>query len=107
MQRSALCGGRATDLRAHRRRRAALAAAVHQPLSRPHLRDGAARPDADRFPGGQRRSLLAAVEGSAPRIVHVDPRDGGDATELDLADFLQQRSGMPVSYVIAAYNDMA
>jgi hypothetical protein len=43
------------------------------------------------------------VEGSAPRIVRVDPRDGSEATELDLADFLQQRWGMPVSYVIAAY----
>ena len=35
------------------------------------------------------------------------PRDGSEATELDLADFLQQRWGMPVSYVITAYNDMA
>src|SRR5215471_15523044 len=51
--------------------------------------------------------LLVAVEGSAPRIVRVDPRDGSEATELDLADFLQQRWGMPASYIIAAYNDMA
>jgi hypothetical protein len=51
--------------------------------------------------------LLVTVEGSAPRIVRVDPRDGSEATELDLADFLQQRWGMPVSYVITAYNDMA
>ena len=40
--------------------------------------------------------LLVTVEGSAPRIVRVDPRDGSEATELDLADFLQQRWGMPV-----------
>ena len=39
--------------------------------------------------------------------MRVDPRDGSEATELDLADFLQQRWDMPVSYVIAAYNDMA
>jgi hypothetical protein len=39
--------------------------------------------------------------------VRIDPRDGSEATELDLADFLQQRWGMPVSYVIAAYSDMA
>ena len=44
--------------------------------------------------------LLVTVEGSAPRIVRVDPSDGSEATELDLADFLQQRWGMPVSYVI-------
>jgi hypothetical protein len=58
-------------------------------------------------PGGGGEVLLVAVEGSAPRIVRVDPRDGSEATELDLADFLQQRWGMPVSYVIGAYNDMA
>jgi hypothetical protein len=51
--------------------------------------------------------LLGAVEGSAARVVRVDPRDGGEATELDLADFLGQRWGMRASYVIAAYNDMA
>ena len=39
--------------------------------------------------------------------MRVDPRDGSEATELDLADFLQQRWGMPASYIIAAYNDMA
>ena len=58
-------------------------------------------------PLGSGEVLLAAVEGSAPRIVRVDPRDGSEATELDLADFLQQRWGMPISYVITAYNDMA
>jgi hypothetical protein len=55
--------------------------------------------------GGE--ALLAAVDGSAARIVRVDPRDGSDGTELDLPDFLRQHWGMPASYVIAAYNDMA
>jgi len=32
--------------------------------------------------------LLATVEGSAARLVLVDPRDGSEVTELDLADFL-------------------
>jgi hypothetical protein len=58
-------------------------------------------------PSGRGEILLAAVEGSAARIVRVDPRDGGAATELDLPEFLRQRWGMPADYVIAAYNDMA
>ncbi|MBV8133614.1 MAG: hypothetical protein JO282_14055 [Alphaproteobacteria bacterium] len=58
-------------------------------------------------PSGRGEVLLAAVEGSAARIVRVDPRDGGGATELDLPEFLRQRWGMPAGYVIAAYNDMA
>jgi hypothetical protein len=58
-------------------------------------------------PSGSGQVLLAAVEGNAARIVRVDPRDGSEATELDLADFLGQRWGMRASYVIAAYNDMA
>jgi hypothetical protein len=58
-------------------------------------------------PTGGGEVLLVAVEGTAPRIVRVDPRDGSEATELDVADFLSQHWGMPVSYVIAAYNDMA
>ena len=60
-----------------------------------------------RAPTGSGEVLLAAVEGTAPRIVRVDPRDGSEATELDVADFLRQRWGMPVGYVIAGYNDMA
>jgi hypothetical protein len=51
--------------------------------------------------------LLAAVEGSAARIVRVEPRDGSEVTDLDLADFLGRQWGMPAGYVIAAYNDMA
>jgi hypothetical protein len=42
-------------------------------------------------PSGQDQVLLGAVEGSAARVVRVDPRDGSEATELDLADFLGQR----------------
>ena len=56
---------------------------------------------------GQGEVLLAAVEGSAGRIVRVDPHDGSEASELDLPDFLGRQWGMPASYVIAAYNDMA
>ena len=51
--------------------------------------------------------MLAAVEGSAARIVRVDPRDGSEVTEADLPDLLGRQWGMPVGYVIAAYNDMA
>jgi hypothetical protein len=58
-------------------------------------------------PSGQGRVLLAAVEGSAARLVRVDPRDGSEATELDLADFLGTAWGTRASYLIAAYNDMA
>ena len=58
-------------------------------------------------PGGEGQDLIAAVEGSASRIVRVDPRDGAEVTELDLQDFLGRAWGMRVGYVIAAYNDMA
>jgi hypothetical protein len=58
-------------------------------------------------PSGHGEVLLAAVEGSAARIVRVNPRDGSEAAELDLADFLHRHWGMPASYVIAAYNNMA
>jgi len=50
--------------------------------------------------------LLAAVEGSAPRVVRVDPKDGGEATDLDLVEFLNSRWQTQVGYVIAAYDDM-
>jgi hypothetical protein len=56
---------------------------------------------------GQDQVLFAAVEGSAARLVRVDPRDGSEVTEIDLADFLGHRWDMRVGYVIAAYNDMA
>jgi hypothetical protein len=55
--------------------------------------------------GGE--ALLAAVEGSAPRLVRITPGDGSEVTELDLDDFLARAWGMRPAYVIAAYNDMA
>ena len=58
-------------------------------------------------PSGHSEVLLAAIEGSSARIVRIDPRDGGEVSELDLPDFLRQQWGMPASYVIGAYNDMA
>ncbi len=57
-------------------------------------------------PIGQGRVLLAAVEGTAARIIRVDPRDGSAATDLDLHDFLSRAWGMQVGYTIAAYNNM-
>ena len=59
------------------------------------------------IPGGAGDVLLAAVEGNAARIVRIDPRDGSEATELDVDDFLGRAWGMRPSYVITAYNDMA
>jgi hypothetical protein len=56
--------------------------------------------------GSGREALLAAVEGNAPRLVRIDPTTGGEATELDLQDFLATTWGMRVNYTIAAYNDM-
>jgi hypothetical protein len=58
-------------------------------------------------PTGQGQVLLAAVEGSAARIVRIDPRDGSETTELDLRDYLSRAWGMNVGYIVAAYNDMA
>ncbi len=58
-------------------------------------------------PDGHGQVLLAAVEGTEPRIVRVDPRDGSEATDLDLHDFLGKAWGMDIGYMIAAYNNMA
>ena len=58
-------------------------------------------------PAGHGSVLLVAVESTAARIVRIDPRDGSEATELDLRDFLTREWGMQVRYTIAAYNDMA
>jgi hypothetical protein len=58
-------------------------------------------------PSGSGEVLLAAVEGDAARIVRVDPKDGSEATELDLGSFLSTAWQIRVGYVIAAYNDMA
>ncbi|MGO8800684.1 MAG: hypothetical protein ACLQE9_13695 [Roseiarcus sp.] len=60
---------------------------------------------ADPASGGE--VLLAAVEGSDGRIVRIDPRNGNEATDLNLSDFLSRAWGMEVGYTIAAYNDMA
>jgi len=58
-------------------------------------------------PDGHGQVLLAAVEGSAARIVRIDPRDGSETTELDLRDYLSKAWGMDVGYIVAAYNNMA
>jgi hypothetical protein len=52
------------------------------------------------------QALLAAVEGTAARIVRIDPATGAEAAELDLSRFLARAWGMRVGYVLAAYNDM-
>lgn len=51
--------------------------------------------------------LLAAVEGTAARIVRINPETGQDFPELDLRAFLSRSWRIDVRYVIAAYNDMA
>lgn len=58
-------------------------------------------------PAGAGAVLLVAVEGTAARLVRVDPRDGSAVSELELADFLGRHWGMPAGYAIVAYNDMA
>lgn len=58
-------------------------------------------------PGADGEVLLTAVEGNAPRIVRVDPTDGGETTEVNLDDLLGQVWGTRPGYVITAYNDMA
>jgi hypothetical protein len=59
------------------------------------------------IPGGAGgEALLAAVEGNEARLVRIDPTTGGEATELDLKEFLGRAWGMRVNYTIAAYNDM-
>src|SRR5262249_17034953 len=57
-------------------------------------------------PTGQGQVLLAAVEGTAGRIIRGGPHDGSETTELGLPDFLGRAWGMKVGYTIAAYNDM-
>ena len=57
-------------------------------------------------PSGNGEVLIAAVEGDAARIVRIDPNDGSDATELDLATFLSRQWQTRATYIIAAYNDM-
>src|SRR5258708_33596175 len=57
-------------------------------------------------PSGSGQVLLVAVEGSAARIVRIDPASGGETTELDIPAFLNSAWATKVGYVIAAYNDM-
>jgi hypothetical protein len=54
-----------------------------------------------------REMLLAVAEGYQSRIIRIDPADGSETTELDLDGFLNRAWGTKVSFVIAAYNDMA
>ncbi len=54
-----------------------------------------------------REMLLVVAEGYQSRIIRIDPADGSEATELDLDAFLNRAWGTKVSFVIAAYNDMA
>lgn len=54
--------------------------------------------------GGE--ALLAVVEGRKSRIVRIDPRTGAEATDMDLAGFLDDAWHTQVSYVVGAYNDM-
>ena len=56
---------------------------------------------------GHGQVLLAGVEGTEPRIVRIDPRNGSETTDLDLHDFLDKAWGMVTGYMTAAYNDMA
>jgi hypothetical protein len=58
-------------------------------------------------PSGTGEVLLAAVEGDVARVLRIDPKDGSEATELDLGSFLSTAWQTRVNYVIAAYNDMA
>jgi len=54
-----------------------------------------------------REMLLAVAEGYQSRIVRIDPADGSETPDLDLDTFLNRAWGTRVSFVIAAYNDMA
>jgi hypothetical protein len=57
-------------------------------------------------PSGTGQSLLVAVEGTAARIIRIDPSSGQETTELDIQAFLDKAWQTKVGYVIAAYNDM-
>jgi hypothetical protein len=57
-------------------------------------------------PGLGGEVLLAAIEGNASRIVRIDPRSGGETTELGVDDFLGSGWGMRPGYTIVAYNNM-
>jgi poly(A) polymerase len=55
---------------------------------------------------GQGQALMVAVEGTAVRILRIDPSTGRDETELDLQAFVGRSWGTTVGYLISAYNDM-
>ena len=57
--------------------------------------------------GAGRDMLLAVAEGYQSRIIRIAPADGSEVTELDLDAFLNRAWSTKVSFVIAAYNDMA
>lgn len=57
-------------------------------------------------PSGQDQTLLLAVEGSAARVLRVDPATGQETTEVDLIAHLSRTWQTRISYVIAGYNDM-
>jgi hypothetical protein len=57
-------------------------------------------------PSGAGQALLVAVEGTAARIIRIDPSTGEETTELDIPTFLNSTWATKVGYVIAAYNDM-
>jgi hypothetical protein len=59
------------------------------------------------IPGAGGEVLLAAIEGDAPQIVRIDPRNGGETTEVEIDDLLGHAWGMRPGYAITAYNDMA
>jgi hypothetical protein len=80
-----------------------MAPRLHQPAPG-HSETGLRGLTAIPGPGGE--VLLAAIEGNASRLVRIDPRDGGETTELDVDDFLGGDWGMRPNYTIVAYNNM-
>jgi hypothetical protein len=57
-------------------------------------------------PAGTGEVLLAAVEGTAARMVRIDPATGQETTELDIQAYLGSAWQTKVGYAIGAYNDM-
>jgi len=57
-------------------------------------------------PSGRGQVLLAAVEGTAARILRIDPANGAETAELDVQAFLGEAWRTTAGYAIAAYNDM-
>ncbi|HEV7517861.1 MAG TPA: hypothetical protein VGR07_16295 [Thermoanaerobaculia bacterium] len=58
-------------------------------------------------PAGPGEVLLAALEGARCRIVRIAPEDDHrEEVDLDVLSFLRQQWGGPLTYAIAAYDDM-